>query len=192
MVGIRTESYKGQAASSPNDIEHYGRLGMKWGQHIFGRTPEKYYEKGANRLLKYEKKSSKQYEKSNATKNKYYDAQVKSQSSLLFRKSKAKKAAKTARKAYRQESKGIMFENKAQKFATKMTKTFMGIKLGNIDPTLKAVGEKYANMTISDINNKSKTATQFLRDSMNTYGTVESYNKFRESMENIDAYKYKM
>lgn len=47
-------------------------------------------------------------------------------------------------------------------------------------------------MTISDINNKSKSAAQFLRDSMNNYGTVEAYNKFRGSMENIDAYKYNM
>lgn len=134
--------YVGASSQSQEDIEHYGVLGMKWGQHIFGRTPEQYYEKGAKRLSKYDQKASKQYDKSDATKNKYYDAQVKSQSSMLFRKSKAKKATKIARKAYRQESKGIAFENKAQKFATKMKKTFSGIKVGDVDPKLKEIGQK--------------------------------------------------
>lgn len=171
-------------------LEHYGRLGMKWGQHIFGRTPTQYYEKGVKRISRYDKKASKERGKSEVSKNKYYDAQISSQTSMLFRKGKARKAARLARKTYKEENRAIRQENKAYKLANKMKSIFAGVKVGDIDPDLKAVGEKYANMTMSDIQAKSKTATQFLRDSMSNYGTVQAYNNFRDEMFDVDKNQY--
>lgn len=183
-----TKTYYVGTFGRSDDLEHYGRLGMKWGQHIFGTTPSQYYEKGAKRLAKYDKKAQNYRDKSEKLKSKYYEQQINSQSSLLFRKSRLKKATRTAKKAYTQENKALRQENKALKLSNKMKTLFSGTKLSGIDPTLLSIGEKYSKMTISDINAHSKSATQFLKDSLINYGTIQAYNKFQASTKAPDPY----
>lgn len=72
-------------------LEHYGRLGMKWGKHIFG---EERAQKSANRKLqRLDTKAKKASDKAAEYQMKAEEKQAKASSALLFRKSKYKKAA---------------------------------------------------------------------------------------------------
>lgn len=66
-------------------LERYGRLSMKWGQHIFGRAPTQYYKKGAKKIQAYSNRAKENREKAKSLKSKYYDAQLQYKTSRLFK-----------------------------------------------------------------------------------------------------------
>lgn len=145
-------------------LEHYGRLGMKWGQHIFGRTPTQYYEKGAKKIQAYSNMAKENREKAKSLKSKYYDAQLQYKTSRLFKTKRRNKAAGLAVKSYNAENKAIRFDKKAIKLASKMKELFSGIDISGVDKSLRKIGESYAKKTIDDVAISSKKATDFINE----------------------------
>jgi len=84
----------------PNELMHYGRLGMKWGQHIFSGTKSLAYKRAANKL-------SRRMRNGIASKVSHWRKQP--TAAELRAKAKAK-AAKQEARAYRKEQR---FMNKA-------------------------------------------------------------------------------
>ena len=100
------------------DIQHYGRLGMKWYQHKFGDTDGRaaYAKKGVNRIGKQEKVSGKQHARANA----YHDKSV--------------RAEKKANKA----------DSKIRKTVNFINKHLSDVSIDNMTPEEIATARRYS------------------------------------------------
>lgn len=86
--------------NDPNELMHYGRLGMKWGQHIFGGQKSAAYKRASHKL-------SRSMRNGISSKKSFWKRNL--SPSVLRAKAKAK-AAKQEAKAFKKEQK---FMNKA-------------------------------------------------------------------------------
>lgn len=113
-----------------DDLEHYGRLGMKWYKHIYGEEQgaAKYMQKGRDKAAKLQTKAAKAKAKSDLRSKK---AQYrKMQSENLFDRGASerrirrarRRAWKLSRKAFRLERKSFRATKKANKILKKVSK----------------------------------------------------------------------
>lgn len=111
-----------------NSLTHYGRLGIKWGQHIYGRDETGH--KILKKLSKYKQKSQKHQ---NVASSEYAKAQKKS----LFSGFRSAKASKHATLASINEQRG-------RKFAKKANKILGSDSISNLSKEEILTGERYA------------------------------------------------
>lgn len=160
MSVISQEEYLG--LNNDESLEHYGRLGMKWGQHIFGE--EKAKARAERKLVKLDKKATKAGEKAGKKQTKAYAKQAKASSAILFKKSKARKAARASQKAYTTALKANNRIRKAYEWNKTMNDVFKNSKVKFISKESKNVGKKYTQMTLADINSTQLAVSSLRTD----------------------------
>lgn len=121
-----------------NTLTHYGRLGMKWGQHIFGRDAV-----GHNvikRLSKTEKKANKRLIKS----QKYKKKSDKYSNPLIRTSISDDLYWKNVRKTQKYETKANKILDKGRKFAKKANEILGTDQLSKLSPKEINIGKRFA------------------------------------------------
>lgn len=138
-------------------LEHYGVLGMKWGVR---KDPDKAYSRAGEKLAKLDKKSQKFSAKGSKREQKALGKQARASSAILFKKYKARRAAKMTKKALGAYQKAQRAQVKAYRWNESMKKVFSGVKVNNMNADYVALGEKYSKTTLDDLmrNNASVNA----------------------------------
>lgn len=133
-----------------DELEHYGRLGMKWGQHIFGK--EKAYNYSVKRLKKLDTKVQKRQAKAAKYSLKSAKKEEKANRALTNRSSerKTRKSLKYKRKAARQNYRAVKTTRKAKEWVNSMNDIFADITLDSISSEDIALGRRYAVKAIED------------------------------------------
>lgn len=116
----------------PEYIKHYGKLGMKWGQHIFGS------DRTTNKALKHLKKLKKRADK---RKDKYEKADMKATNA--FAKRSQDKFMKLAKDAARARVKSMKARRKHDKFEKAMTDFFSSVDISELSPETRELGKAY-------------------------------------------------
>lgn len=137
-----------------DELEHYGRLGMKWGQHIFGR--EKTYNRSIKKLRKLDRKvQQKQYK---AAKYGVKAAKKEAKSYTAWtQKGRAKaqsKYLKLNQKSAKLNFKSVKLSQKARKWVDSMNDVFYDMRLSDVSPEDIALGREYAVKAIEDYLNR--------------------------------------
>lgn len=121
-----------------NTLSHYGRLGMKWGQHIFGR--DKMGSKVINRLGKYEKTADSYRLKSAKAERKAAkgaSAKIRTDFSVV-------KYQKNTEKALKYKVLSEKAIAKGKKFAKNANKVFGTDSVSGLSAEQIAIGERFA------------------------------------------------
>lgn len=143
--------------ASLNSLEHYGRLGMKWYQHIYGDQDgrAKYAEKGVKKVTKQDAKVTKASSKA-AIKRAKAD-QLRQKAELVELKSE-KKALKLKKKAYkfyrdvtRQEKRAAKAEKSIQKAVNFLNENLADVSLSNASNSDIALGKQYMIMLFEEM-----------------------------------------
>lgn len=126
-----------------SELEHYGRLGMKWGMHIFGE--EKTYQKSMDKVGKADSKSILKRERSEKHKTKGDWRSAKSQIVRSDRKRRKllRKANRQYRRAHRTMRSSIHNVRKAKRIVNAMNKEFENVKIKDVSTRDVMLGEKY-------------------------------------------------
>lgn len=149
QIESATHSAENQNGS---ELEHYGRLGMKWGMHIFGK--EKTYQKSMKKLRKLDEKSSKSRVKADV--GVYNTSRYIRNYVLGGENPKDKKRAfKSMTKANKASVKSVKYEQKAKKLVEAMNKTFANETINSFSPEDIAIGEHYAVDVFQRVRNTS-------------------------------------
>lgn len=125
------------------ELEHYGRLGMRWGMHIFGK--EKTYQRSMDKLAKLDKKVKIGGYRSSVQENTalYYGSKANSASTYA----KANRYHRRAAKRWKRSGKYARQANRAYKKATKfveaMNAEFADKSIDWFRTQDIALGEKY-------------------------------------------------
>ena len=156
------------------DIQHYGRLGMKWYQHKFGDTDgrARYLKKGFSKAEKHYKKAekaSKKIEKLSSdvinTGTKARGLQLKAESQHLFKRltkfraNRAKKKfKKLAAKYDKAANEWYKHRDKGMKLTTKMESIFGEVRMSELDSRQRAIGEEFCMSILNDSWNRRKSS----------------------------------
>lgn len=140
------------------DVQHYGRIGMKWYEHRFGdpdgRT--KYAQKGVQRIGKQEKVSGKQHARAETYHKKAARSAAKSQAlkSKFFFKLGAiddvrerfadKSSYKSSKKAYKAEKKASKADRKIAKTVNFINKHLSDVDYSEMSDEEVATARRYA------------------------------------------------
>lgn len=134
---------------SEDDVVHYGVLGMKWGQHIYGTD---YVRKKANKkLVKLDKRVTKSEAKVVPKMEKAFIRQTKAQRAILMKGVKKWRASGATSKAAKSLAKVQANKIKAKKWAETMKKHFEKVNADAFSKDVASIGQKYINMTLDDI-----------------------------------------
>lgn len=127
-----------------SELEHYGRLGMKWGMHIFG--DEKEAHKAIKKVKKLDKKSTLKKERSELHKAKGDRKRVKADLATSSRKhyKNLKKANRQYRRSHRTLKTSVRASRKARKIVSIMNDEFANTKISSFSPEELAIGERYS------------------------------------------------
>ena len=139
------------------DIQHYGRLGMKWYQHKFGEADgrSRYMQKGLKKLDKYQKKTAKLETKraKNASLHQRYKDKgdvLRDKYEMTGKTKYLKKASKLRKKAFKYgrrqmsaNTKITRLNKKGEKIAKRMTDMFGTVKASELNPEQVRLGKKY-------------------------------------------------
>lgn len=134
---------------SDDDALHYGRLGMKWGQHIYGT--EKVRSKANKKLTKLDTKVTKAESKLGPKMEKAFTRQAKAQRAILFKGIKKWRASGATSKAAKSIANVQAKKMKAKKWAEAMKKHFEKVGTDAFSKDVANIGQKYINMTLDDI-----------------------------------------
>lgn len=134
---------------SEDDALHYGRLGMKWGQHIYGT--EHVRSKSNKKLTKLDRKVSKAESKVGPKMEKAFTRQAKAQRAILFKGIKNWRASGATSKAAKSIAKVQARKLKAKKWVEAMKKHFEKVGADTFSKDVTDIGQKYINMTLDDI-----------------------------------------
>lgn len=148
---------------SEDDALHYGRLGMKWGQHIYGT--DKVRSKANKKLTKLDKKVSKAESKVNPKMEKAFVRQAKAQRAILFKGIKKWRASGATSKAAKSIATVQARKLKAKKWAETMKKHFEKVNADAFSKDVAEIGQKYINMTLDDIANSNVSINAILSTS---------------------------
>lgn len=126
------------------ELEHYGRLGMKWGMHIFGEDKEAH--KAIGKVTKLDKKSTLKKERSELHTAKGDRKKVKADLATSSRRhyKNLKKANRQYRRAHRTLKSSIRASRRAKKIVSVMNEEFANTKISSFSPDEIAIGEKYS------------------------------------------------
>lgn len=148
---------------SEDDALHYGRLGMKWGQHIFGT--EHVRAKANKKLVKLDKKVSKAESKTEPRMEKAFIRQTKAQRAILFKGIKKWRASGATSKAAKSIATVQARKIRAKKWAEAMKKHFEKVKANAFSEDVAKIGQKYIDMTLEDIANTNVSINAILSTS---------------------------
>lgn len=146
-------------SKSLNELEHYGRIGMKWGRHIFGE--DKMFSKASSKLRKLDARATKSEERANKLYGKTLRRQERANNALVFKKSRAKLAAKSTRKLAQVQLRIQQRTAKAKKFYDAMESSFGNEKISELRNT--DVGKKYAEMTINGMMSNTAASSSMIQ-----------------------------
>lgn len=149
-------------------LEHYGILGMKWGVR---KDPDKAYEKAGAKLEKLDRKATRLASKGAAREQRALKKQSRATSAILFKRMKARSAAKATRRALQTYQKSQEKEVKAYRWNESMRKAFEDVKVSNMNEKYISLGEKYAKNTIDNIMRNNV--------SVNSMMSIEEYYRNR-------------
>lgn len=124
--------------SEANTLSHYGRLGMKWGQHIFGR--DKMGARITKRLGKYEKKADTYRLKSAKQERKA----AKNASRTIRTSGSVAKYQTATEKALKYKVRSEKAIAKGKKFASNANKVFGTDPVSGLSAEQIAIGERFA------------------------------------------------
>lgn len=129
-------------------LEHYGVQGMKWGVR---KDPDMAYARASKKLSELDKKVVGAEAKISKANQKSLKKRQKSDTAILFKKHKARKAAQSIRDINRAHLNLQRKAAKAEKWYKSMENVFRDVKLSDVDPNYKALGKKYANIKVDEI-----------------------------------------
>lgn len=152
---------------SPTELEHYGVLGMKWGVR---KDPDTAKARADKKLKKLNKKVVASEAKANTRTRKAFERNAKAESAILFKGVKRFRASGASRKASKSLARLQVNTLKAKKWADSMDRVFSKVTVSNLDPEAVALGKKYADMTIENIADTSRTINALL-DNRDRYKT---------------------
>lgn len=135
--------------ASENDALHYGRLGMKWGQHIYGT--EHVRSKSNKKLSKLDREVSKAESKVGPKMEKAFVRQAKAQRAILFKGIKRWRASGATSRAAKAIANVQAKKLKAKKWAETMKKHFEKVGTDVFSKDVADIGQKYINTTLDDI-----------------------------------------
>lgn len=140
-----------------SELQHYGVLGMKWGVR---KDPDTAYSKAGAKLEKLDKKAQKLSAKGSRREQRALYKQGRASSAILFKKTKARRAANATKKAVAVYQKAQRAQVKAYRWNESMKKAFSGVKVNNMNSDYVTLGEKYSKTTLDDLmrNNASVNA----------------------------------
>lgn len=147
-----------------DELEHYGRLGMKWGKSIYGK--EKAFAKATKKLTKLtnrattratrsaiEKSRSDNYrERNQFVKDKFIRFPVVDR---MRSRRLANRANRYARQSYRNLRASQRAQRKAQKFVNSMNKEFSDMKLTSMSTQDIELSRKYVISAFEDYKKKN-------------------------------------
>lgn len=136
------ESYLAHHDLKPDELAHYGVLGMKWGVRR-GNASKAYY-KASKKRAKLEKKAVEAKRAGAILSEKALKKEVRARNDKQY-----KKARKLQYKANQYTLKGMNLEKKGLKWEKKMEKVFKETKLSDIQPEHLERGKKYTYMLIN-------------------------------------------
>lgn len=133
-----------------DELEHYGRLGMKWGQHIFGK--ERAYNYSVKRLRRLDAKIQKREAKSAKYELKGAKRDEKANRTIGEKRAKRRtaQALKYKRKSARQSYKAIKTVRKTKEWVNAMNEVFSDMRLESISAEDVALGRRYSIKAIED------------------------------------------
>lgn len=133
---------------SSEDLEHYGRLGMRWYQHRFGEQDGRaaYMDKGKKLIAKAD---AKQKKKANKAEAKGRKAQLRrDQATWLDAKGASdRRIRKAKRRAYKLSKKAFRMEKASQRQIKKIDKIVS--KMDKLAPEYAGVGRDYCNQLLN-------------------------------------------
>lgn len=138
------------------DIQHYGRLGMKWGKRIFGE--EQAYQSANKKLAKLDKKATAAGNKAAQKEAKSVERQSKADSATLFRRSKARSADRAIAKSEKTRQNYVKQMVKASSWYKAMEREFGNSKVSSLSAEYQALGKKYARIQINDLMKNAQTS----------------------------------
>lgn len=118
---------------NPDELMHYGVLGMKWGVK---KNPTKAFHKAERKQLSFTEKATKY----DAKAAKYKLKSTKARAGGIFRSSNHEKAAKYDTKSARYELKAAKSRKKGVKWANSMSSTFKNYKTKEVPGETVKVG----------------------------------------------------
>lgn len=145
-----------------DDIEHYGVLGMKWGVR---KDPQRAYERANQKLSKLDKKVVRADQKVAKAQQKSVARQEKANSAILFKKTKARRAANSIRRTNQAHLKVQRRAAKAERWYKSMENAFRDVKFSDLktNSTYTDLGKKYANATIDNMMANATTGASMIQ-----------------------------
>lgn len=125
------------------ELEHYGRLGMKWGMHIFGE--EKEAHRAVKKVRKADKKatSSKNLASFYGLKGEELSAKAHATTNSRLRNRRFKQGAKYFKRGVQYTKRSSRSKRRAQKIVEAMNKQYENINISSFSTEEIAIGEKY-------------------------------------------------
>lgn len=143
--------------ASLNSLEHYGRLGMKWYQHIYGEQDgrAKYAEKGVKKVAKQDIRATNASARASVKKARADQLRQKAEIIELKSERKAlrlkKKAYKFYRDVTRQEKRAAKAEKSIQKAVDFLNENLADVSLSNASNSDIALGKQYMIMLFDEM-----------------------------------------
>lgn len=166
-LSLRHEDTEFNEAENPNDVKHYGVIGMKWGVR---KDPQRAHTRASQKLDKLDKKATKAASKISQKEAKSVAKQRKADSAVLFKKSKARAADKAIGKTEKARNKYFERVEKAKNWYSKMENAFRDVKINQVNQHYVDLGKKYANTNLesllsdAQINLANKELRKYYRD----------------------------
>lgn len=129
---------------SEDDALHYGVLGMKWGQHIFGKAHVR--ETANKKLIKLDKKVQKSENKANLRTARAFKKQGKADRAILFKTVKKWNASFANSRASKSITAVRKNTKKARKLAKAMDKYFKSINEDPFTKEIADIGQRYLEL----------------------------------------------
>lgn len=126
------------------ELEHYGRLGMRWGMHIFGK--EKTYRTSMNKVGAADRKSIKKADRANIMSSRGDYKKMKAETAWTEggTRRNARRAKRAYRKAYGAQRSSVRNRKRAERIVKAMNTEFANVTIDSISHDDISLGKKYS------------------------------------------------